>query len=218
VKAVVVAAGDADARDAAHLAGAELLIAVDGGARWMESVGVLPDLLLGDLDSVEPALVERLRAADVEVERHPVEKDESDAELAIERAVTAGADQIVVIGALGGARLDHQLANLFLLADRRWQGALRDLRMVRGGTVVRALHGGGRLELEAESGGLVTLLPVAGDAGGVRTDGLRFALDGQLLAFGRSRGLSNQVERAPASVSLERGTLLVIETLSRRHG
>lgn len=216
VKAVVVAAGEADASDAAQLAGADLLIAVDGGARWLESAGVLPDLLLGDLDSVEPVLIERLAAAGVGVERHPVEKDESDAELAIQRAVAAGADQIVVIGALGGARLDHELANLLLLADRRWHGAQRDLRIVRGGTQVRALHGGGRLELDAARGDLVTLLPVAGDADGVRTDGLRHALDGEPLAFGRSRGLSNRVERAPASVSLERGTLLVIETLSRR--
>jgi thiamine pyrophosphokinase len=61
-------------------------------------------------------------------------------------------------------------------------------------------------------GDLVTLLPLGGDAGGVRTDGLHYPLDGEDLHVGRSRGLSNVVERAPASVSLDRGTLLVIET------
>jgi len=211
MKAVVVAAGEADARDAAQLADAELLIAVDGGARWLDAVGVLPDLLIGDLDSVEPALVERFASAGVEVERHPVEKDASDAELAVERAAAAGADQIVMVGALGGARLDHELANLLLLADRRWHASQVDLRIVRGGTRVRILHGGGRLELDAERGDLVTLLPVGGDADGVHTHGLRYPLDGEPLALGRSRGLSNRVAAVPASVSLARGTILVIE-------
>jgi len=211
MKAVVVAAGELDPRDAGQLVGADLLIAVDGGGRWLDAAGVLPDLLLGDMDSVDPALVERLGAAGVEVQHHPVEKDASDAELAVERAVAAGADQIVMMGALGGARLDHELANLLLLADRSWHAPQRDLRIVHGGTLVRALHGGGRLELDAARGDLVTLLPVGGDADGVRTDGLYYPLHGQRLAFGRSRGLSNRVEQVPASVSLERGTLLVIE-------
>ena len=212
VKAVLVAAGEADARDVAQLADADLVIAVDGGARWLDGAGVLPDLLLGDLDSVEPALVARLAEAGVEVERHPREKDESDAELAVGRAVAAGADRVVLIGALGGARLDHELANLLLLADRRWHAGRRDLRIVRGGTQVRALHGGDRLELDGAPGSFVTLLPLAGDAEGVTSDGLRYGLDGERLPFGRPRGLSNRVERIPASVSLERGTLLVIES------
>jgi thiamine pyrophosphokinase len=212
MKAVVVTAGEADARDADQLAGADLLIAVDGGARWLDRLGAVPHLLLGDLDSVDDALVERLGAAGVEVRRHRIGKDESDAELALGHAVEAGAGQIVMIGALGGDRLDHELANLLLLADPRWHSAGCDVRIVRGGTQVRALHGGSRLVLDAAPGDLVTLLAVGDAADGVRTDGLRYPLAGDTLLLGWSRGLSNQVERAPASVSLESGTLLVIET------
>jgi thiamine pyrophosphokinase len=216
VKAIVVAGGDAAPDDAAQLAGADLVIAADSGAAWLATAGVRPDVLIGDMDSVEPAVLDRLAADGVTIERHPSDKDASDVELAVERAVGAGADEVVVLGALGGERLDHQVANLLLLADPGWRG--RRLRIVRGGTTVRALPGGDRLTLVGAEGDLVTLLSVDGDAVGVRTHGLRFPLDGETLRLGRSRGLSNSVEQAPASVSLERGTLLVIESRKEQSG
>ncbi|HEV8252281.1 MAG TPA: thiamine diphosphokinase [Candidatus Limnocylindria bacterium] len=210
MKAIVVAGGDAVPEDTAQLFGADLLIAADSGARWLDASGAVPDLVIGDLDSVDPILLDRLAGAGVGIERHPVEKDASDLELALARAVAAGADDVVLLGALGGRRLDHELANLLLLVGRDWLG--HRLRIVRGGTTVRSVNGGETIELSGDEGDLVTLLPIDGDAMGVETRGLRFPLDGEPLQLGRSRGLSNQVEHPPASVSLARGTLLVIET------
>jgi len=210
MKAVVVADGEPDPRDAAHVTDADLIVAADGGAGWLDAIGVTPSLLVGDLDSIDGALLGRLRAAGVRVEHHPADKDASDAELALRRAVESGADEIVVLGGLGGERLDHALANLLLLADPSLR-AVRDLRLVRGGTAVRVLSAGDGLRLGGRVGDLVTLLPIGGDAEGVRTQGLRFPLDGERLALGPSRGLSNVVVEPPASVSLERGTLLVVE-------
>lgn len=214
MKAVVVASGEPDARDAEHLADANLIVAADGGGRWLDAIGVRPDLLLGDLDSVAPGLVDRLAGDGVAVEPFPREKDASDAELALGRAVAAGADEVVVLGALGGDRLDHELANLLMLADPRWRGRIRDLRIVRGGTVARGLHGGERLSLGGGVGDHVTLLALGGRAEGIDTDGLRYPLRRGALELGRSRGLSNEVVATPASVSLERGTLLIIEVAS----
>ena len=216
MRAIVVAGGDPDPSDASWLADADLLVAADSGACWLDELGVTPDLLVGDLDSIGEPLLERLTAAGVPIERHAPEKDESDAELALTRAVASGAETIVILGALSGERLDHELANLLLLADPAWAG--RDLRIVRGGTTVRALHGGASLELQARPGDVVTLLPVSGDAQGVTTDGLRYPLADEELRFGRSRGLSNVVERAGASVWLENGTLLVVETGQQGEG
>jgi thiamine pyrophosphokinase len=212
MQAVIVVGGDADPLDAGRLADADLVIAADGGARFLELVDHRPDVLIGDLDSVDAALVQRLMQAGVAVERHPAAKDATDAELAIDRAVAAGARRITVIGAFAGERLDHELANLLLLTDRAWAAATDDFRMVRRGTTVRALHGPGWLEIEAGSGGTVSLLPLGGDAVGVTTAGLRFPLGGDPLRLGRSRGLSNEVVEAPASVALEAGVLLVVET------
>jgi thiamine pyrophosphokinase len=211
MRAVLVASGEADATDVRWLQTADLVIAVDGGTAWLTAVGRRPDFVIGDLDSADPSLIAALQANGVPVERHQAAKEASDTELAVERAIAAGADEIVILGALAGSRLDHQLANLMLLADRSLSG-VRDLRIARGDTLVRALHAGGEMALESTAGDLVTLLPVGGDATGVRTAGLRYPLARETLTIGRSRGLSNLVVASPASVALEGGTLLVIET------
>jgi thiamine pyrophosphokinase len=213
MKMVVVASGDLDARDEAVLDGADLVIAADGGATALERLGHAPDRLIGDLDSIDRGLVDRLAAAGTQVERHPADKEASDAELAVLAALESGTGETVLLGAIGGERLDHAVANLLLLTDPALAG--RDIRIVHGSTTVRALRGGERMILVGQAGGLVSLLPVGGDASGVRTEGLRWALDGAPLAMGRSRGLSNEVLSAPASVALEVGTILVIETAAR---
>lgn len=211
MRTVLVASGQADAADARWLDGADQVVAVDGGMAWLASMGRRPDRVIGDLDSADPSLIAVLEADGVPIRRHAAAKDASDTELAVAAALAEGADQVVILGALAGPRLDHQLANLMLLADPEL-ATVPDLRIVRGGTLVRALHGPGSMAIEAERGGLVTLLPVGGDAEGVRTAGLRYPLAGETLSIGRSRGLSNVVDEAPASASLQRGTLLVIES------
>ena len=211
MRAVLVASGEADEADLRWLDGADRVVAVDGGAAWLRAHGRRPDLIVGDLDSADPSLIEAFEADGVPVERHASAKEASDTELAVTGAVAAGADEIVILGALAGPRLDHQLANLMLLSDPELS-AVPDLRIVRGGTLVRALHGPARMTLEAPAGAVVTLLPIGGDADGVWTDHLRYPLGGETLRMGRSRGLSNVIDEPPAWVSLDEGTLLVIET------
>jgi len=210
MRAVIVASGDLDAVDVARLDGAGLVVAADGGAGSLEAIGRRPDLLVGDLDSADPGLVERLRSAGTRIESHPADKEASDTELALEAVFAAGATEVILLGAIGGDRLDHAVANLMLLADPALAG--RDVRLAHGSSVARALHGGGRLVVDGTTGDLVSLLPVGGDAQGITTDGLRWALTGATLGLGRSRGLSNEVTTPHASVRLERGTLLMIET------
>ena len=213
MRVVVVASGEIGPSDVAWLDGADLIIAADGGASSLEQLGRGPDLLVGDFDSVEASLVGRLETSGTRVERHSIDKEASDTELAVEAAFGAGATAVVVLGAMGGERLDHELANLLLLGDPDLAG--RDLRAVRGRTCVRAIHAGHRLVLEGDVGDLVTLLPVGGDATGVTTEGLRWSLEAATLSMGRSRGLSNEIVHAPASVRISEGTLLVVETASR---
>ena len=210
MKAIVVAGGDAASDDAGLLADAGMVIAADSGAAWVAGHRAVPDLVIGDMDSIDPELLQRLTDQGAAVEAHASEKDASDAELAVGRAVAAGADEIVILGGLRGERLDHELANLLLLADPRWRGI--DLRIQRAGTTVRCLNSGGRLELAGVAGDLVTLLPIGADAKGITTEGMRYPLHDETLAAGQTRGLSNEVVEPPASVSLRRGTVLVIET------
>jgi thiamine pyrophosphokinase len=208
VKAVVVADGEPGSLDARHLADADLTVAADGGAGWLAAQRVTPDVLVGDLDSIEAGHLHALETAGVRIERHATDKDQSDASLAVATAVAAGARQVIVVGALAGERLDHELSNLLMLADPAWGSV--DLRVVRDQTTVRALTGGGQLDLEGVVGEIVTLVAI-GDAHGVTTEGLSYPLAGETLRSGESRGLSNVIARAPASVRLEAGTLLVVE-------
>ena len=210
MRAVVVAHGDVDDRDRVHLEGADLIVAADGGALALERWGVQPRAIVGDLDSLGMERAVEYGGRGVTVVPYAPEKDESDLELAIAFAIEQKADDIVLLGVFGGTRFDHELANTLLIAADAYRG--RRLRAVHGDTTVRALHGGERLDLVGGPGDLVTLLAVRGDAEGVRTHRLKYPLAGGTLFFGVARGLSNVVVSEGASVSCERGALLVIVT------
>lgn len=212
MKAVIVADGDAVPVDRAIAADADLLIAADGGALLCSRWGLLPQLVVGDLDSLDADHADQLARVGARVVAHPADKDESDTEIAVRAALDAGADDIVVLAALGGDRLDHELANVLLVAAPELRGRLR---LVRGSTTVRALYGAMRLELSGSPGDLVTLLPL-GDATGITTEGLRYPLQQGSLRAGAARGLSNVVVRAGGSVTLDAGALIVIEIAAGR--
>jgi thiamine pyrophosphokinase len=212
MRIVVVASGALAPGDEAWLDGADAVIAADGGAATLEGLGRRPDRLVGDLDSADAALVERLAAAGVPIDRHPTDKEASDTELAVRAAVAGGATRVDLLGATGGARLDHELANLLLLADPDLAGV--EVRAIVGSSTVRAVRGARALALEGRVGDLVTLLPIGGDASEVTTIGLRWPLEGATLRMGGSRGLSNVVVEPGASVRLSDGVLLVVETAS----
>ena len=208
----MIAHGDVDPRDRARLDGAELIVAADGGTLALERWNFVPHAIVGDLDSLGVDRAAEYAAQGVTVVPYSPDKDESDLELAIAYATAAKADEIVLLGILGGARFDHEIANTLLLAADVYRR--RRLRAVSGDVTMRALHGGETLALSGAAGDLVTLLAVRSDAEGVRTHRLKYPLAGETLHFGAARGLSNVVVSAGATVSCDRGVLLVIETAS----
>jgi len=207
MRAVIVANGDAVPADRTVAATADLLIAADGGALLCSRWGLLPQLVIGDLDSLGADRAEDLARRGARVLAYPRDKDQSDTELAVHIAVERGAQEIVLLAALGGDRLDHAIANILLVAGPQLGGRLT---AVRGNTTVRALHGGAQLVLGGSAGDIVTLLPL-GDVQGVVTEGLTYSLHDAPLVAGVARGLSNVIERVPASVAIGAGVLLVIE-------
>jgi thiamine pyrophosphokinase len=210
MRAVVVAHGDVLPSDRGMIGAKDYVVAADGGALALERWKVLPHLVVGDMDSLGDAGVERLARQGIPVAKFSAAKDESDLELAIAQAMAAGATEIVLLGALGGERLDHEAANLLLLADPGYNGVRLEAR--RGALLIRAVRGEGSLSLTGPVGALVTLIPVNGDAEGVTTKGLRYPLRDETLRFGRARGLSNEVASLPANVTVRKGSLLVFET------
>ena len=210
MRAVVVAHGDVLPSDRAVIDAKDYIVAADGGAFALERWKVLPHLVVGDMDSLGDAGVERMARMGIPVAKFSTAKDESDLELAVAQAIEVGATEIVLLGALGGDRLDHETANLLLLADPGYDGVRLEAR--RGPLRIRPVHSDGSLSLAGPVGALVTLLPVKGDAEGVTSKGLRFPLRDETLRFGRARGLSNEVASLPATVTVRKGSLLVFET------
>jgi thiamine pyrophosphokinase len=198
-------------------AGLSLVVAADGGARHAAPLGLRVDRWVGDGDSIAPDALAALEAAGVGIERVAAEKDESDAELAVLAALEAGPGLITIIGGLGGVRLDHALANVGLLAHPALRGlpvVLFDERGARLSLLGAPGADGGvvRRELRGRPGDLVSLVPIGETARGVTTTGLRYPLSSEALVLGRTRGISNVRTQPVASVALESGRLLVIET------
>ncbi len=187
---------------------AEMIIAADSGAATALRYGFTPDIVVGDFDSLDTALLQELSERGSQVRRVAVEKDETDTELAVQVAIEQGATSITLLGAFGGARFDHTMANILLLA-----GFERvPIRIVDGPTTCWLVRGPGSSEVNGSVGDLVSLLPLTGDASGVRTKGLYYALNGETLYFGRPRGVSNVLVEEHAEVFVEGGMLLVIHT------
>jgi thiamine pyrophosphokinase len=189
------------------------VVAADGGARHARTVDLRIDRWVGDGDSLGEDGIAELRALGIPVERVPFDKDESDTELGVRTALERQPSAIVILGALGGPRLDHALANLALLVLPELRGI--DVRLISADARVRLLDaadGPASVTLEGRVDDLVTLLPVGRDALGVTTSGLAFPLEAEILLEGRSRGLSNRRTAPSAKVELGSGRLLVVET------
>jgi thiamine pyrophosphokinase len=222
LRAIVLAAGDGPDRAALDARWPDwsrdigLVVAADGGARLATPLGLRIDRWVGDGDSLSRAEIEQLRVAGVPVELVPADKDESDAELALVAAVRAGATDLTILGALGGPRLDHALANVALLAHPALAG--RAARLLDATTRVSLVTGpGGDARSEAAGfqgrvGDVVSLLPLSPTVEGIVTTGLRYPLRDEALTLGPARGLSNVRTDATATISVRDGRLLVIES------
>ncbi|RLC88610.1 MAG: thiamine diphosphokinase [Chloroflexi bacterium] len=185
----------------------DLIIAADGGTHHTLVAGVVPHVVIGDLDSLSPDEQARVEAAGAQVIRFSPRKDETDLELALLHAVREGATEIVILAALGG-RLDQTIANLLLLALPELSGL--DMRIVEGQQTAFLIHD--EALIEGRPGDTVSLIPLGGDAVGVTTEGLEWPLHEDTLRFGPARGVSNVLTAERARVRVRRGSLLCVVT------
>ncbi|MGI9149314.1 MAG: thiamine diphosphokinase [Chloroflexota bacterium] len=180
------------------------VVAADAGAATALAFGLQPDVVVGDLDSISAAVLAELRLHGVQIETHPRDKDATDGQLAIERALLVRPTCLWLLGFLGGPRLDQALASVFLLSQLRSPAVLMDER-----NECLLLLSGGEHAWAPEANEVISLLALSADVTGVRTEGLRWPLDGERLELGATRGVSNEPNASPVRVSIERGQLLI---------
>ncbi|MDJ0663754.1 MAG: thiamine diphosphokinase [Acidimicrobiia bacterium] len=180
------------------------VIAADSGLDEAFRVGLEPDLVVGDMDSVSTDALQRAENRGITIERHPVAKDATDLELAIDAAAAAGYERATIIGGTGG-RMAHTLANALLLLKER----SIDLDWRTSRATITAIREGGSNAYRRADGPLLSVLAV-GRPAKCESEGLRWQLTGRPLEPGSTRGISNEIVTDVARVSVMGGQVLTV--------
>lgn len=183
----------------------DYVICADGGTRHSLALDRQPDLVVGDMDSISKERWQELQTNNVGIELYPRDKNETDLELALQRAIELGPTEILIVGALGG-RLDQTIANLAILSNTLQMPF--DICLDDG--VEEVLFCRDQVEVHGRSGDIVSLIPWSGAVQGIQTQGLRWSLNRETLYPEKTRGVSNEMLGDSASISIGSGLLLVI--------
>lgn len=181
------------------------IICADGGTRHAFALGLTPNLVIGDMDSVEKAEWKKLEEADVAIELYPRDKNETDLELAINKAIELNPSEIIIIAALGG-RMDHTLANISLLGNTQY--ATRSILLDDGVEQISFCRD--QAEVHGRSGDIVSLIPWGELVHGVQTQNLKWQLNNETLYPEKTRGISNEMIEDTASIKIKSGLLLIV--------
>ena len=205
MRALILVGGAVVATNAlrARVRGRDLVVAADGGLRHAATLGLTPDLLVGDLDSVDAAT--RARFPGLAIEAHPTDKDALDLELALDAASARGATDALIVGGLSG-RLDQTLATLAIAQARRAEGL--DVDVADGVRSVWPLRPGETRELALPTGTRFSLLALD-EVASVTLDGARYPLERADLRRAQGRGVSNEA-LGTVRVTAHSGALVVV--------
>ena len=188
----------------------ERIIAVDRGLAAEGALGLMPDAAVGDFDTVVPAVLADFRRQEHIVwEVHQPEKDDTDTELAIKRALAMGASHIVLLGATGG-RLDHLLGNIHLLFPCLQRGVQASI--VDPGNKLYLIDGEHHFKKKDVWGTYVSFLPLTEEVRGITLRGFKYPLTDRDISIGTSLCISNELEQEEASITFREGVLVVVES------
>ena len=188
-----------------YIAPQDTIFCADGGARYAYQLNLMPDLILGDLDSLDEEIIEFYKKHEVNFEEFPVEKDKSDTELLLETVINKDYDEIILLAALG-KRFDHALANLYLLEG--YFKADQELKIVTPNNYLKVIKD--KKTIRDKTGQTVSFLPLSKKVEGVLLKGFKYELENGDLVRGQTLGLSNLIQSDAALVEIKEGTLLMI--------
>ncbi len=212
-RVIIIANGDLDDPDYYFnlIGNTDYIICVNGGSSHALAIGVRPDLLIGDLDSLPNEVRRKTMNANPELREYPAAKDKSDLELALEYALELKPDRIIILGALGGERADHGFINILLLnlclkrnipaliVDETHEVSLHDKSFV----------------IDGNRGDVLSLFALSEAVHSISTKGLKYPLINEDLFFSSSRGLSNEFTAGQATVTFSTGLLLAVKLTLR---
>ncbi|MCI9487944.1 MAG: thiamine diphosphokinase [Lachnospiraceae bacterium] len=213
MKIVIVAGGDVDPSSAAGFLGdygADCVIAVDGGLERTERLGLTPDCIVGDFDTVSRPVLDRYRKMGIPFEAHKPEKDYTDTELALTYGLSLpGVSEIAILGGLG-RRFDHALANVQILLH-----ALKKripCSIVDACNRISLLDGPVDLERSRIWGRYISLIPFTERVTGITLTGFKYPLKEAVFTQGGSLGVSNELIAERGRISFREGILIYVES------
>ena len=185
---------------------ADYVICADGGLEKAEKLGLKPDLILGDFDSVDLSVLKNYRQLNIETVTFPSEKDYTDMELAVENALQRGAKNIVMTGATG-TRLDHTMANIQLLEKYHRLGI--DIVIIDNNNYIKIISDNTDMEIEYKKDCFVSLVPVTEKIEGLTLKGFKYPLTDVIVERGTTFLISNEIIQETGRIILKKGTALV---------
>jgi thiamine pyrophosphokinase len=189
-----------------ELDASDLIIAADGGTRHCKALGIKPNVIVGDFDSLGHDEVSTYESQGVEMIKFPRDKNETDLELALQYASTQAVSQVFILAALGN-RWDMTVANILLAANSKFSHMA--ILLLDGMQELSILQGKGQFDIDDKKGAILSLIPIGSDALGVTTHGLEYPLSDESLFFSSPRGVSNVILDNHAYVRIKQGSLLV---------
>lgn len=208
MKAAIIAYGEnVDGEEIiAKIKSSDYIICADGGGQWAYENGIIPNYLIGDFDSVSQKILNFFSTRGVEIIRYSREKDYTDTEICVYKALELGCMEISIIAGVG-SRIDHSLGNIGLLHLIKQRGRIGNI--ISRDCIIYLCSD--RIELKGSIGDIVSILPFFGDAYGVKSKGLKYQLNDTDMAFGRPIGISNEMTENICSIEIKKGEILVIK-------
>lgn len=187
----------------------DYIICADGAAKYLKEINIYPDLLVGDLDSIDKDDLDWIKNGKIKTEKFPARKDMTDTELAIEFAFKKSPKSITIVGAIG-SRIDHSLSNLMFLYKIHNMGIKsRIINEFNDITITNDI-----LNLSGKIGQTISIIPIGGNVKGVTLEGLEYPLINHDINMGSSLGISNKFKEEHATISIKEGTVLVVKVFN----
>jgi len=187
-----------------------IIICADGAARHLQPLDIIPAHIVGDMDSIDGNTLAYFRGKGSQAEVFPAGKDETDTELALMKAFELNPDEIWILGALGG-RIDHALANIYLLVMCAKEGV--QARIIDEACEIFIVDN--FYECNGWKGDTISLLPLSSEVSGITLSGFEYPLVQEKIEIGKTRGISNRLINEKGTISIEEGYLLVIRNFGR---
>ncbi len=192
----------------------DCLIATDGGVKYILKLGLIPQIIIGDFDSTPLSIQKKLKKMckglinqTPTLIKYPTKKDKTDFELAIDYCLEKKFKEIIILGILGD-RIDHFIANIFLLAKIQTENKSIKIKIIEGKKEIYILDK--KIVINGQIGDEVSIIPLNDKLEGVTTEGLYYRLIDHTLFFGSTKGISNVLTKNSAKIKVKNGVALVV--------